>query len=312
MERDVLRNPSKRKSTSTMMRYSLLIIVPALYSAPCHAQRERSTSDTGIIQSVIDTKAYPCFDVYEAKPAQTQYVIDSETAYRRYQENFTGPCAFPDIDFEKKTLLGMFGGGNNYCNVEYFRRVENDNVHTRYIFTLTVNEKGFCKRAVRWHWHWVLVPRLPESYEVEFKVNRVRDAVTSAGNEQPKPPPEVRPQNQCQNITGYSSTPGKSGISGKVVTGPRRPVNRDGDPTDAYMPLQADLLIRRAADRKTILRLRSNASGEFTASLRPGAYVVEPLPVDKKKWPRPDPPCVVTVQANCYAEIRIRYDTGIR
>ncbi|HEX8038260.1 MAG TPA: hypothetical protein VF490_03895 [Chryseosolibacter sp.] len=239
-------------------------------------------------------------------------MIDSETAYRRYKESFTKPCDFPDIDFEKQTLLGMFGGGNNYCNVEYFRHVENDKAHARYIFTLTVNEKGFCKMAIRWHWHWVLVPRLPESYEVEFKVNRVRDAVISPGNEKPKPPPEIRPANECPSITGYSSTPGTSGISGKVVKGPVRPVNRDSDTTDSYSPFRAAVVIKRASDKKQIGRINSDDRGEFRVPLRPGTYIVEPLPVDKKQWPHPDPPCIVTVKANSHVEIRFKYDTGIR
>ncbi len=313
METELVRNLSNAKKDNSMtMRYSFLIIIPALYSAPCPAQHELATRDPGIIESVPDTRAYPCFDVYEGKPAQTQYVIDSESAYQRYKENFSKPCDFPEIDFEMHTLLGMYGGGNNYCDVEYFMHVENDKAHARYIFTLTVNQKGFCKMAVRWHWHWVLVPRLPESYEVEFKVNRVRDAVATPGNEKPKPASEIRPAPECKSITGYSSTPGESGISGKIVKGPTRPVNRDGDATDSYMPFQAGLIIKRARDKKQIARFNSDARGEFRVSLRPGTYIVEPLRADKKQWPRPDAPCPVTVKANTYVEIRIAYDTGIR
>jgi hypothetical protein len=206
----------------------------------------------------------------------------------------------------------MYGGGNNYCNVAYFRHVENDKANVRYIFTLTVLQQGFCKRAVRWQWHWVLVPRLPESYEVEFKVNRIRDTIKTSQNEKPVSPSSIDRTYPCKSITGSLHTRGQSGVYGKIVLGPTRPVNSEGDTTDAYTPFQSAGVVKRATGNKEVARYTSDVNGEFRISLPPGKYVIEPLPVNKKKWPRPDSPCVVAVEANHSLEIKIQYDTGIR
>jgi len=294
------------------MRYLIFIASAALYPALCAAQDESTQEDTGIIEAIIDAKAYPCFDAYEGKPRQAEYVIDSDSDYRQYKEFLQKPCDFPDVDFNKHTLLGMYGGGNNYCNVEYFRNVEIDKANSRYVFTLTVLQKGFCKRAVRWHWHWVLVPRLPESYEVQFKENRIRDKSTASEKATPVSPSNNDRTNQCKSISGSIVTPGQSGIYGKTVRGPNRPVNSESDTTDPYTPFPATGVIKTVTDNKEVARFTSDVNGEFRVSLPPGKYVIEPLPVNNKRWPRPDSPCVVAVDPNHSVEIKIQYDTGIR
>ena len=294
------------------LRYIILIIFAALYSSPCAAQHESMNRNPGIVQMVIDAKAYPCFDAYEGRPRQTEYVIDSESDYRRYKESFQKHCDFSDIDFDKHTLLGMYGGGNNYCSVEYFRHVEDDQANARYIFTLTVLQKGFCKRAVRWHWHWVLVPRIPESYEVEFKVDRIREKSKTSEKEKPVSPSSIDRSYPCRSITGTTFTPGQSGVYGKTVSGPTRPVNSEDDTTEAYMPFRASGVVKRVSDNKEAGRFTSDVNGEFRVSLSPGKYVIESLPINNKPWPRPDSPCVVVIKENYSVEIRIQYDTGIR
>lgn len=290
------------------MKHLVLAICATLYVATCHAQHD--LTNAGIIETVIDVGKYPCFDLYERKPAKPEYVIDSKDAYRQYQESVGNECDFPDVDFTRHTLLGMFGGGNNYCSVEYFRNVTKDQASAAYVFTLNVLERGFCKRAVRWHWHWVLVPKLPQFYEVAFKVNRIRDKASQP--EQPvsaTKPSQVYP---CKAVISTVSTPRQSSVYGKVVAGPNRPVNVDGDTTDPYTPIQASCIVRSATDDKVVAKFSSDLNGEFRVSLRPGQYRFEPLPINKKPWPRPRSTCAVTVRAHEAVEIRIEYDTGIR
>lgn len=157
------------------MRHILLSILAGMISFAVAGQNVTAKQGMSIIETIFDAKTFPCFDLQErGRPRQSKYVIDSERAYDDYKERFGKHCDFPDIDFRKHVLLGIYGGGNNYCNAEHRLSVEDDRVRERYVYTLTVTEQGFCKMAVRWHWYWVLVPRLPESYSVQFKVYRVR------------------------------------------------------------------------------------------------------------------------------------------
>lgn len=289
-----------------MIRSLLLTVFTTFVSGVCRPQDATPTTGPGIIESILDTKSWPCLDVYEGKAGRKEYVIDSQVAYDELKERLGQSCSVPDIDFSRHTLLGMYGGGNNYCSVEYRRHVEDDRAHARYIFTLTVIERGFCKRAVRWHWHWVLVPKIPESYRVEFNVIRVRER-NPEGNTT-----AARRGYVCHNVTGTISTPGRSGIQGKTIAGPSRPVNSDNDTTDAYRPISSTGVIRRLSDNREVARFTSDAHGAFTVALSPGKYVLEALPVNGKPWPRPDSPCVVVIEPNQHLTVRIRYDTGIR
>jgi hypothetical protein len=293
------------------MKYLVLLIYAAMFT-PAASSAQHDLANTGIIETTIDVSRYPCFDVYDERPRQTQYVIRSGDDYLAYQESVGKSCDFPEIDFTKHTLLGMFGGGNNYCSVEYFRNVTNDKTNGVYLFTLNVLEKGYCKRAVRWHWHWVLVPKLPESYEVAYKVNRIREKDLAEQPKKSEAATQSSKSNPCKTITKSVSTPGQNSVSGKIVAGPNRPVNIDGDNSDPYSPIQASVAVKRSADNKEVARFKSDVNGEFRVSLRPGDYTFEPLPVNRKAWPRPRPACAVTVQANHSLEIRIEYDTGIR
>ena len=297
------------------MRHRIFTIITALSCATGSAQDTLNHGGTRIIETTIDAKTYPCFFLSDGRLRQARYVIDSESVYSKYKENFRKHCDFPVIDFNKHTLLGIYAGGNNYCNVAYRTHVEDDQANARYVFTLTVIQNGFCKRAVRWRWHWVVVPRPPESYRVEFEVNRIREKVRTSKSETQESASDIDQTHVSGSINGSDCsdlTPGKSGIHGKTVSGPTRPVNISGDTTDAYVPCQGAGIVRRAKDNKEVARFTSDPDGKFRVSLPPGKYIIEPLLLDKKPWPRPDSPFAVTIVANQSVEIRIKYDTGIR
>ena len=295
----------------THMKNCILTIFAALSLAPCPGQDGSAARGAGIIERIMDEKTYPCLHRYAESPHPKEYVIDSEEVYRRYKSKLATPCDLPDIDFNKHTLLGMHAGGNNYCSVEYRKHVEDDRTSQRFIFIVTVMQEGFCKRAVRWHWHWVIVPRLPASYRVEFKVNRIRNQAKASGNRKNESTQENSLAN-CSLAGRPVFTPGKSGISGKTVAGPNRPVNTEGDTTDSYVPYRSAGVIRRAADNKVVFRYSADADGEFWVPLPPGKYRINPQPSNNGPWPRPGAPCDVVVQPDHYVDIILRYDTGIR
>ncbi|OIN57675.1 hypothetical protein [Arsenicibacter rosenii] len=103
-------------------------------------------------------------------------VIDSDSAFRSFfaYQTYAGPgknsCRsfVPEtIDFTKFTLLGNYADGG--CDVAFTRLVEPVAKHRKYVYTVKVRESGWCKKLV-FSMNWVLVPKLPPGYTVEFKV----------------------------------------------------------------------------------------------------------------------------------------------
>lgn len=80
----------------------------------------------------------------------------------------------PDIDFKKYTLIGA---GDNVGNCPSGKRfsvaVEKDDVKKLYLVKITI---GFnpC-RGLSYTARWVLVPKLPEGYEINFEKERTKE-----------------------------------------------------------------------------------------------------------------------------------------
>lgn len=175
------------------MRYllTILLITLALIVLAQHGP-VNVKENTRIIVKPIE---FPCThyffehekndQVITEKGSYRQIIEEVNKVYLRYKGGgltVTEKCVFPNIDFSKYTLLGKYAGGNNYCSVQYSMDVTNDAANRQYIFTVTVNQKGRCKRASRWQWHWVLVSKLPDDYVVKFEVEYWHDGRSSCGN----------------------------------------------------------------------------------------------------------------------------------
>jgi len=122
----------------------------------------------GIITSELELGA--CFsDVGALDP---QYVINDSTAFQALGilPVNTPECmgmTLPEIDFNTQTLLGLYADGT--CNVGFDRIVLRDDDLKKYTYTVGVNACGMCE-SLRFSMNWVLVPKLPEDYTVEFIV----------------------------------------------------------------------------------------------------------------------------------------------
>ncbi len=122
----------------------------------------------GIITSELELGV--CFsDVGALEP---QYVINDSTAYQSLGilPVNTPECVgtiLPEIDFNTQTLLGLYADGT--CNVGFDRIVIRDNDLKKYIYTVGVNACGICE-SLRFSMNWILVPKLPADYTVEFIV----------------------------------------------------------------------------------------------------------------------------------------------
>jgi hypothetical protein len=72
----------------------------------------------------------------------------------------------PDIDFALYTLLGIYAGGGG-CSGSFIREVTRDESAHKFVYEVEVKECGMCSMYF-FSMNWVLVPKLPEGWTVEF------------------------------------------------------------------------------------------------------------------------------------------------
>ncbi len=92
-------------------------------------------------------------------------IIDNDSAYYL---NFDEKCQPEKIDFSKFTILGNYASGG--CYATFIRTVSIDEKNKKYTYLIDVNNCGLCSRAVI-SYNWVLVPKLPLGWKVEFQKN---------------------------------------------------------------------------------------------------------------------------------------------
>lgn len=97
-----------------------------------------------------------------------------------------------------------------------------------------------------------------------------------------------------------------SGIQGRVVIGPVRPVARRGVPNQA--PHQAKITVLDAAAHEVAV-LESDAEGCFRLPLPPGTYVLQPQ--SRGRYPRASEQKVV-VRRDELTQVEVIYDSGMR
>jgi hypothetical protein len=106
--------------------------------------------------------------------------------------------------------------------------------------------------------------------------------------------------------------PSGSGVTGTVTAGPTCPVVTDPpDPSCADRPVDGAVLVVTTPDGVEVGRTTSDVEGRFALSLAPGAYRLEPQPVEGLMSTAA--PIEFTVEFDApSAELLVSYDTGIR
>jgi hypothetical protein len=79
---------------------------------------------------------------------------------------------YPSIDFSEYTLLGVYASGGG-CDIQFIRRVEERPDAGKYTYTIEVRECGMCD-MLRYSMNWVLVPKLPDGWMVEFSIEHTK------------------------------------------------------------------------------------------------------------------------------------------
>jgi hypothetical protein len=109
----------------------------------------------------------------------------------------------------------------------------------------------------------------------------------------------------CASAPSPSTT---TGLTGVVMRGPVTPVCRVDVPCDA--PFSATFTVEQ--DGRRVAQFQSDAAGQFTIYLKPGAYTVVPAadaPIIGASFQRKS----VTVADNgMLTVVRLTFDTGIR
>lgn len=86
-------------------------------------------------------------------------------------------CEFNDdnntsINFEKYTLLGKYTTGSG-CSVNFDKKITRDDENNKIKFIIDVNGRGLCDGLAMSN-NYILVPKVPQDYEIEFIVNNKR------------------------------------------------------------------------------------------------------------------------------------------
>ena len=91
---------------------------------------------------------------------------DSENIYN-LMVSYDQGANYDSIDFDQYTLLGKQSSGG--CAVVFDRHVSRDTVAKKCTYRIKVYECGLCT-SLDISMNWVLVPRIPEDYTVDFIV----------------------------------------------------------------------------------------------------------------------------------------------
>lgn len=71
------------------------------------------------------------------------------------------------VDYTSYSVLGIKASGN--CDVQFQRNVQFNDTDSIVNYTVVVNQQGGCEK-LETSSNWVLVPQVPNGYDVEFEV----------------------------------------------------------------------------------------------------------------------------------------------
>jgi len=124
-------------------------------------------------QHTLETRAFEmkgCIQTIYTK----QFVITDSESYLKSIRNDASRAAclknLEKIDFDKHTLLGI-DINSGYCGVPVGLKYQTvkDEAKKQYLLTISyIDPRGSVCRAMSQYDLWLLVPKLPEGYEVKF------------------------------------------------------------------------------------------------------------------------------------------------
>jgi len=145
--------------------YYIFLIIVVIYgcnkSPKCWGKKVSSSG-------IIETEFNPCLNCNILTNPDSTYVINSDLEYQSLSllahSNQT-VCQFENINFNNYTLLGKSVWAS--CKYKLKRNVTEDKPNNKYIYTIELKECGNCSDLTKID-NWVLVPKIPIGYAVDF------------------------------------------------------------------------------------------------------------------------------------------------
>jgi hypothetical protein len=150
------------------MKYKLtLAILPALFMMTGCGKGPKCWGDNKNKGIVVSSVEIPCLPNAEQK----QFVIASDSLYKAiFTDQQSGTmCNLPGIDFNTHSLLGQESRSSG-CEAKFIQEVQKEDASKKYVYEVKVKECGICK-PLRISYHWVTVPKIPQGWTVDFKVD---------------------------------------------------------------------------------------------------------------------------------------------
>jgi len=155
----------------------ILIIVIAL---ACDKENEPTKQALDITGNCIfyENILSNCF--YGSIPPEfDEYVFSSNEVYRQFGDSIRiypvnldcDTAQLPEIDFNHYDLLTKKTSGSG-CGASYSREVIKDDNNKTINYNIQVTYNGMCEKLIISR-NWVLVPKIPDGYTVNFKVEEI-------------------------------------------------------------------------------------------------------------------------------------------
>jgi hypothetical protein len=115
----------------------------------------------------------------------------------------------------------------------------------------------------------------------------------------------------CTSPSATATGSPDTGIRGTATAGPVCPVERNPpDPSCAPRPVPGATIVIRDGSGSQVAVAITGQDGSYFVALPPGAYIVDPQPVQGLMGPAAKQEA--TVVAGAIIEVPLEYDTGIR
>lgn len=158
------------KSISTF--FFILILAAALTVSCTKDVQEQNNKAKKTLLAIYDPTLYgSCFSVMSIGD---EFVINDSIEYKTLEDSMrislSSTCdtaCFAKIDFNTFTLIGK-KVDLSLCD-SITREIAADTIGKKYVYTIQVQRHvGFCVGVLKISMNWVLVPKLPDTYKVEF------------------------------------------------------------------------------------------------------------------------------------------------
>jgi len=177
--------PESRKEDGAMLRFLIVLFaVLSLGALPAFAQNT-PTEDMVQLQYKDLSKfgsegSLFCIGTFVLEIRGKEFVVNTQDEYQGLLEFKSFYCegndfVLPEINFSQNTLLGKWTSGGG-CSIDFVRKVYRDDGNKRIIYLINVVNEGTCSMMGE-SMNWILIPKVPSGYEVEFIVSATRQAV---------------------------------------------------------------------------------------------------------------------------------------